>query len=111
MSFHGHMFPKFGPLECSVDHSLTSPPHKIMPGKKRSSEATVSSVEQRKRVKHSNPNNEKSSDVSLLRPEEVDFPRGGGTDFTPVEYKAIRAEALKELDEENVFKVCIWLLY
>jgi len=37
--------------------------------------------------------------------EELDFPRGGGTSFTPVEVKAIRAEAVKEANEE-LFKVC-----
>ncbi|KAF9477538.1 nucleic acid-binding protein [Pholiota conissans] len=31
---------------------------------------------------------------------EVDFPRGGGTSFTPLEVKAIRAEAVKEVNEE-----------
>lgn len=36
---------------------------------------------------------------------EVDFPRGGGTSFTPVEYKSIRAQAIQELKEEEVFKV------
>ena len=32
--------------------------------------------------------------------EEVDFPRGGGTTFTPLEVKAIRAEAVKEVNAE-----------
>ncbi|KXN86783.1 rRNA biogenesis protein RRP5 [Leucoagaricus sp. SymC.cos] len=36
---------------------------------------------------------------SALAAEEVDFPRGGGTSFTPLEVKAIRAEAVKEADE------------
>ncbi|KAH9836984.1 uncharacterized protein C8Q71DRAFT_580175 [Rhodofomes roseus] len=31
---------------------------------------------------------------------EVDFPRGGGTSFTPLEVKAIRAEAAKEANDE-----------
>ncbi|KAF7306752.1 hypothetical protein MIND_00466900 [Mycena indigotica] len=31
---------------------------------------------------------------------DVDFPRGGGTAFTPLEVKAIRAEAVKEANEE-----------
>ncbi|RDB29525.1 rRNA biogenesis protein RRP5 [Hypsizygus marmoreus] len=38
--------------------------------------------------------------VTNLVAEEVDFPRGGGTSFTPVEVKAIRAEAVKEANEE-----------
>ncbi|KAL0580810.1 rRNA biogenesis protein rrp5 [Marasmius crinis-equi] len=36
---------------------------------------------------------------SGLTTEEVDFPRGGGTTFTPLEVKNIRAEAAKEADE------------
>ena len=35
-----------------------------------------------------------------LQTEEVDFPRGGGTTFTPLEVKAIRAEAVKEANAE-----------
>jgi rRNA biogenesis protein RRP5 len=42
--------------------------------------------------------------TSNLVPEEIDFPRGGGTTYTPQEVKAIRAEAMKEADEE-LFKV------
>jgi len=36
--------------------------------------------------------------------DEVDFPRGGGTSFTPAEVKTIRAEAQREANED-VFKV------
>ena len=45
-----------------------------------------------------------ASTASAPVAEEVDFPRGGGTSFTPLEVKAIRAEAAKEADEE-LFKV------
>ncbi|KAG5647561.1 hypothetical protein DXG03_008914 [Asterophora parasitica] len=38
--------------------------------------------------------------TSSLVAEEVDFPRGGGTSFTPLEVKTIRAEAVKEANEE-----------
>ncbi|TDL28208.1 nucleic acid-binding protein [Rickenella mellea] len=41
--------------------------------------------------------------ASALISEEIDFPRGGGTSFTPLEYKVIQAEARKEADDE-VFK-------
>ena len=41
--------------------------------------------------------------VSNAVPEEVDFPRGGGTTLTAQEVKAIRAEAIKEADD--LFKV------
>jgi hypothetical protein len=37
--------------------------------------------------------------TSNVVPEEIDFPRGGGTSFTPQEVKTIRAEAMKEADE------------
>ncbi|KDQ63358.1 hypothetical protein JAAARDRAFT_694923 [Jaapia argillacea MUCL 33604] len=43
--------------------------------------------------------------TSNLLAEDVDFPRGGGTSFTPLEVKAIRAEAVKEANEE-LFQVC-----
>ncbi|KAL1737754.1 hypothetical protein HDZ31DRAFT_15359, partial [Schizophyllum fasciatum] len=37
--------------------------------------------------------------TSTLVQEEVDFPRGGGSSFTPLEVKAIRAEAVKEAND------------
>jgi rRNA biogenesis protein RRP5 len=40
---------------------------------------------------------------------EVDFPRGGGTAFTPAEVKTIRAEAQREADED-IFKVRVFNL-
>lgn len=43
--------------------------------------------------------------VSNLLTEEVDFPRGGGTTLTPAEVKAIRAEGIKEANEELI-QVC-----
>ena len=51
------------------------------------------------KVKVDNPLESSSNIV----PEEIDFPRGGGTTFTPQEVKAIKAEALKEADD--LFKV------
>jgi rRNA biogenesis protein RRP5 len=36
--------------------------------------------------------------------DEVDFPRGGGTSFTPAEVKTIRTEAQLEANED-IFKV------
>ncbi len=43
--------------------------------------------------------------TSTLTTDDIDFPRGGGTSYTPLEVKTIRAEALKEADRE-LFKVC-----
>ncbi|KAF9040398.1 nucleic acid-binding protein [Hymenopellis radicata] len=45
---------------------------------------------------------------SKLTPNEIDFPRGGGTSFTPLEVKTIRAEALKEADQE-LFKAYTYI--
>lgn len=42
--------------------------------------------------------------TSQLVHDEIDFPRGGGSSFTPLEVKTIRAEAAKEADQE-LFKV------
>lgn len=47
--------------------------------------------------------------VSNLVSDEVDFPRGGGTSFTPLEVKTIRAEAVKEANEQ-LFQVSTSLL-
>jgi len=38
--------------------------------------------------------------------DELDFPRGGGTSFTPAEVKTIRAEAQREANED-IFKVWV----
>ena len=46
---------------------------------------------------------------SSLVTEEVDFPRGGGSSFTPLEVKTIHAEAAKEANDE-LFAVCAQLL-
>ncbi|EMD41956.1 hypothetical protein CERSUDRAFT_147388 [Gelatoporia subvermispora B] len=44
---------------------------------------------------------ETSAEINLHgAPEEVDFPRGGGTSLTPLEVKALRAEAVQEANEE-----------
>ncbi|KAG6817708.1 hypothetical protein H0H87_004499 [Tephrocybe sp. NHM501043] len=45
------------------------------------------------------PSNSPLATTSLTT-EEVDFPRGGGTSFTPLEVKNIRAEGIKEANEE-----------
>ena len=83
-----------------------------MTGSKRIAEVNTSQMTQRKRLKISeNADEQTPPATSILRPEEVDFPRGGGTSFTPVEYKAIRTEALKELKEEEVFKVSLTFVH
>jgi hypothetical protein len=68
---------------------------KSMPGKKRVLDDHPT-AKQSKKPKLSNDSNVNPVD-SL---SEVDFPRGGGTTFNPLEVKAIRAEAVKEANEE-----------
>ena len=46
-----------------------------------------------------------SSDTVVARTNEVDFPRGGGSNFTPLERKILHNEAVKEAEDE-LFKVC-----
>lgn len=62
----------------------------------------------KKKIDHSSEvkGSEKRSGApsTALVSEEVDFPRGGGSSFTPLELKAIRAEAVKEANNE-IFKV------
>ncbi|KAL0071786.1 rRNA biogenesis protein rrp5 [Marasmius tenuissimus] len=60
--------------------------------KRRIEEA--SSSQQSKKARQSKTD----SGQSGLTTDEVDFPRGGGTSFTPLEVKNIRAEAAKEAD-------------
>jgi rRNA biogenesis protein RRP5 len=51
-------------------------------------------------------NNKDNSQKPTVQADDVDFPRGGGTTFTPLEVKTLRAEAVKEADTE-LFGVCI----
>lgn len=48
--------------------------------------------------------NRSISSSALLVPQEIDFPRGGGSSFTPLEHKELRAEGFKEAENE-IFKV------
>ena len=54
-----------------------------------------------KKIKLDNNNSQKPT----VQADDVDFPRGGGTTFTPLEVKTLRAEAVKEADNE-LFEVC-----
>ena len=38
--------------------------------------------------------------TSAMTLDEIDFPRGGGTTLTPLEFKTIRAEGVREADQE-----------
>ncbi|KAG6899782.1 hypothetical protein C0993_006968 [Termitomyces sp. T159_Od127] len=70
-----------------------------MVAQKRTLEDSSSSHKFKKtRISDGQPSNNSFS--TGLVAEEVDFPRGGGSSFTPVEVKAIRAEAVKEANEE-----------
>jgi rRNA biogenesis protein RRP5 len=75
-----------------------------MAAHKRSLEDT-SSAQKPKKSKISNEAGRNLQSATSTMAEEVDFPRGGGTSFTPLEVKTIRAEAVKEANEE-LFEVC-----
>ncbi|KAJ7225707.1 hypothetical protein GGX14DRAFT_640485 [Mycena pura] len=60
-----------------------------------------STTRKSKKTKTTNAATDRTSQsASKLVSGEVDFPRGGGTSFTPLEVKAIRAEAVKEANAE-----------
>ncbi|KAK0466399.1 uncharacterized protein EV420DRAFT_1617656 [Desarmillaria tabescens] len=74
-----------------------------MAAQKRSLDNAPSSHKSKK-LKASDSTSEKPQNVppaaSTLTADDIDFPRGGGTSYTPLEVKTIRAEALKEADRE-----------
>lgn len=74
-----------------------------MPAQKRPLDET-SSIQNAKKSRA----NETVKVINAPPTEEVDFPRGGGTSFTPLEVKAIRAEAVKEANAE-LFEVSQFL--
>jgi rRNA biogenesis protein RRP5 len=60
-----------------------------------------STIRKTKKTKTDNVATENTPQTaSKLVSDDVDFPRGGGTSFTPLEVKAIRAEAVKEANAE-----------
>ena len=82
-----------------------------MSTKKRASDDATPSKRKKPRLSQTQSDTHQDTEItSILRPDEVDFPRGGGTSLSAVEYKAVKAEALKELRDELVFKVG-FLLY
>ena len=81
----------------------------MVAGTKRANDETSAPKAKKTKVDHKPQKQQSQADkpaqpTSSLVAEETDFPRGGGTSFTPIEVKAIRAEAVKEANEE-LFKV------
>ena len=76
-----------------------------MSPKKRAQEEGDGNKRKKQKISNENASTSTQPVTSVLSREEVDFPRGGGSSFTPIEYKQIRAEAIKEL-KDDVFKVC-----
>jgi hypothetical protein len=89
-------------IQC---HSFVRQIETIMAAQKRSLEDASTSRKVKKLKTESEKNKSKPHPPSTALTEEVDFPRGGGTSFTPLEVKAFRAEAMKEANVE-LFKVC-----
>lgn len=79
-----------------------------MPGRKRALEDPFSSRNTKKVKTESSKKRDKFIVPSRILAEDVDFPRGGGTSFTPLEVKAFRAEAVKEANAE-LFTVSLLL--
>jgi rRNA biogenesis protein RRP5 len=63
-----------------------------------------------RKPRHEHEAPDPTAPISSLIQDEIDFPRGGGTSFTPLEVKSIRQEGLDEADDE-VFKVCVTRSY
>ncbi len=71
----------------------------VMAALKRSSGESTSHSKTKK-PRTDVPKTEQPKPTTSLLTADVDFPRGGGTSFTPLEVKALRAEALKEANAE-----------
>jgi rRNA biogenesis protein RRP5 len=71
--------------------------------KKSKLAAEASTDKKQKRDKAKVKADKRLETTSNIVSEEIDFPRGGGTTFTPQEVKTIRAEAMTEADD--LFKV------
>ena len=75
------------------------------PRAKKTKPAEGSTDKKERKVKKASQKAEKPKPLQhTIVPEEIDFPRGGGTSYTPQEVKTIRAEAIQEAEEE-LFKV------
>lgn len=55
------------------------------------------------RAKKTSDTTGKASGSSILVQDEIDFPRGGGSSYTPFEHKKLREEAIREADSQ-IFK-------
>jgi len=91
-----------GPWPFSLPATMPS----VTLGKKRPSEAIVENGVKPKKIKFGDDGDAKTvaPAPTISAPDEIDFPRGGGSSFTPLEQKAIRSEAIKEADAD-IFKV------
>jgi rRNA biogenesis protein RRP5 len=70
---------------------------------KLAADGSKDNLKKEKRAKAKAKVNKPLEHALIAAPEEIDFPRGGGTTFTAQEVKAIRVEAMQEADE--LFKV------
>ncbi len=74
--------------------------------KKKSKLVTEATTDKKqKKVKAKVKSDKPLETTPNIVPEEIDFPRGGGTSFTPQEVKAIRAEAVAEADDLFMVRV------
>jgi rRNA biogenesis protein RRP5 len=80
-----------------------------MPSQKRLLDSGTSSHKAKKAKLSNDGKTRNEPPLSGLASADIDFPRGGGTSFTPLEVKTIRAEAVREANEE-LFGVIIVLM-
>lgn len=90
-------------------HFASGHPDIVMAALKRSLEESPSQSKTKKSRTDAQKTEQPKPTTSLVA-ADVDFPRGGGTSFTPLEVKALRAEAVKEANAE-LFEVPCFIRY
>lgn len=75
-------------------------PSSASKGKKRAASPSRSAPAKKAKSADSSSSKDPTAFRSALVSEEVDFPRGGGSGLTPLEYKEVLGEARKEADAD-----------
>ena len=106
---------KISKFYCNMVSKKRNLDEATSPRAKKVKPAEESADKKERKEKKAKRKDEKPAPLQhAIVPEEIDFPRGGGTTYTPQEVKAIRAEAIQEAEEE-LFKVrelyrCVYAL-
>lgn len=97
--------PDFSPTQLPLPfrsfNTLTMvQPSSASKGKKRAASPSRSAPAKKAKPADSSSSKDPTAFRSALVSEEVDFPRGGGSGLTPLEYKEVLGEARKEADAD-----------